>query len=431
MVVTATKDSERRDWNLRGTITCLHCWHRFPTHQITYVARHEELRGDPILGDDAYIRFLPTRFNTDGDAIDGRSLACQELACPKCHLIIPNIFLTYEPLFLSLIGVPFSGKSYFLTAMTWELAKVFPKRFKLIFEDVDVISNSMLKDCHETLFLPDDPNKPVGIIKTQLDSATHYDSTVLDGQRVLLPRPLMYNLAPCDNHPNIAHADEIRRVLCMYDNAGEHFLPGQDTTLAPGTQHMAHCRVLMFLFDPTQDPRIREKCRDFSSDPQLSDYSRTQLQATVLTEMASRVRRYGHLPANKKLSQPLMVLVSKSDIWGELIDEDIVTDPYLDSNPALGGSACDCVDIPRIWRVSNKIRDMLLDLTPEFVASAEGCSEEVIYIPISALGSSPQPQENGNMLVVKPSDIKPSWITVPMIYAFSVWATKLVGAKVS
>jgi hypothetical protein len=38
--------------------------------------------------------------------------------------------LEMEPLFLSILGAPASGKSYFLTAMTWQLRQALPLRIR-------------------------------------------------------------------------------------------------------------------------------------------------------------------------------------------------------------------------------------------------------------------------------------------------------------
>ena len=394
-----------------------------------------------MLGGDAFVRFLPTRFNTDGDALDSHSMPCQMLACPRCHLEIPRIFLTFVPLIFSMIGVPFSGKSYLLAAMTWELARTFPEHFRILFGDVDSGSNQTMLAFQRLLFLQGNSQELTVIEKTQTESDTHYASTNLDGQSVYLPKPFFYRITPLEGHPNEKAPDKVSKVLCIYDNAGEHFLPGMDTSLAPGTQHMAHSRVLMFVYDPAQDPRFREKCRDISSDPQLAKSDSGHLQASILTEAAKRIRQYSHMRADEKLKQPLMVLVSKSDIWGELIDEDITEEPIIPS--ASRKTPLAAVDVAKIERVSGKVRTLLSQIAPEFVATAEDCSSEVIYVPTSAVGCSPVPvpgssqgasdsDDDGDDKQVfgfRPADIKPRWVTVPITYAFSRWAAGLIPMR--
>ena len=67
-----------------------------------------------------------------------------------------------------------------------------------------------------------------------------------------------------------ADADALARVLCVYDNAGEHFSPGEESASSPVTQHLARSAAVVFLYDPTQDPRFRAACRGLSEDPQLA-----------------------------------------------------------------------------------------------------------------------------------------------------------------
>jgi len=64
-----------------------------------------------------------------------------------------------EPLFLSIIGGPKSGKSYLLAAMTWQLRKRLFKSFAIAFNDADTVTNQQLNDYEATLFLAEDTEK--------------------------------------------------------------------------------------------------------------------------------------------------------------------------------------------------------------------------------------------------------------------------------
>ena len=106
--------------------TCPHCWASFAPEEALWVSAHTDLLGDPRLGPDEPQRFLPTRFDVDGHALDARGLACHHLACPKCHLGMPRGLLEMEPAFVSILGTPACGKSFLLTALTWELRRLLP-----------------------------------------------------------------------------------------------------------------------------------------------------------------------------------------------------------------------------------------------------------------------------------------------------------------
>jgi len=404
-------------------VTCAHCWHRFRPAEILWIAQHEELVGDAVLPDE-HLRFLPTRFTLEGQAIDARGMVCHSMACPNCHMPVPRLMLENEVAFLSLVGSVGSGKSYLLAAMAWHLRQQLARRFSVLFTDADKEANWVLNRYEETLFLPADPDAPVFIEKTGTQGDL-YRPVRIAGQEMQLPKPFLFSLHPTGAHPRAGEAHQAGRVLCLYDNAGEHYGVGQDTAMTPVTRHLARARVLMFLFDPTQDTRFREKCKAFSRDPQVTEAIHTMRQETVLTEAVQRVRRHVGLSPYQKHSRPLLVLMGKSDIWHPLIDEDIADDPII-QDPT-GSFPLALVDMNRIERVSGKIRSLLLEMAPEIVTVAEDFSPEVVYMPVSALGHSPQRLAGTTGLCVRPRDIRPWWVTAPLLYALARWFPGLVG----
>lgn len=274
---------------MQTRITCPHCWHHFPPEEVRWVAQHPDLLGDERLGREAE-RFLPTRFTIEGNALDRKGFVCHSLACPNCHLTVPRVLLELPPLFASILGGPSSGKSYFLAAMTWQLRQSLSKYFALSFGDADPTSNRSLNEYEELLFLNPKQDEPVRIVKTELQGDL-YDSVMFDQQVVRFPRPFVFSMKPLPSHPGYRTIARLSRALCLYDNAGEHFLPGQDTADSPVTRHLARSRVLFFLFDPTQDPRFRRACAGKTNDPQMADGSRTARQETILLEAADYARR--------------------------------------------------------------------------------------------------------------------------------------------
>lgn len=413
----------RANHPLLAKVVCPHCWHRFNLESILWVSQHAELLGDPVLGPDAASRFLPSRFTVEGDAIDARGMRSQTLACPTCHLTIPRAWIETPPLFLSIVGVPASGKSYFLTALTWELRRLLPDRFALMFSDTDTATNRILNEYEELLFLQHDPESLIAIRKTEVQGIALYDQIRLGQQLVSLPRPFMFSFRPSANHPNSSSSDKVSRVLCLYDNAGESYDPGEDSSSSPVTQHLSKSRALLFLYDPTQDARLRVRCREVSADPQLEGRSRRQ--ETVLIETTSRIRRYLGLSSHAKHDLPVIVIVPKADVWGSLASLD------LDSEPVVAGGAAhgklSGVDIDRIERTSMQVRALLAQFAPEFVTAVEDFSKHVVYIPVSALGTSPQVREDRQGLFVRAGDIRPKWVTVPMLYVFAKWGAGLIA----
>lgn len=387
---------------------CPNCWHRFDPSDVLFVARHEELIGDPVLGRD-FLRFRPSRFTLEGAALDPRGLPCHQVACPRCHIEMARALLELRPVYISIVGAPASGKSYFLGAMTWELRRMLP-RFGVAFHDADPELNQMLHGYEEPLFLSNRPDELTRIEKTA-EVGRSYREVTFDGQAQRLPRPFQFTLT--------AESSRRGRILVLYDNAGEHFLPGQDITRTPVTHHLAKSAAILFVFDPTQDPRLR--ARFVSDDPQLQHGLRpgridgVTRQETVLTETASRVRRDLGLRQDSRHDRPLVIILTKADIWIEqLLGVSIDTEPLIEANGTT------TIDTDRIGRVSDQCRAMLKELCPEFVSAADAFCTQVTYIPATALGRSPdfvqrEPPEE-SYYGIRPRDITPKWVAAPLLH---------------
>src|SRR5690606_5447676 len=114
-------------------------------------------------------RFLPSRFDPVGRALDVRGEPCHALACPHCHLTYPRDLLELPTTFLSIVGAPGSGKSYFLTSSMWSLRRSLASQFLVSFEDADPDANLKLQDYEQRLFFNDNPRGLVALPKTELD----------------------------------------------------------------------------------------------------------------------------------------------------------------------------------------------------------------------------------------------------------------------
>lgn len=406
--------------NVRPRITCPHCWSNFAAEDILWVAEHEELRGDPLLGIDAHQRFLPSRFDISGNALDPHGMTCQALACPSCHLPIPRVLVDIAPLFVSILGIPSCGKSYFLASMTWRLRQALPKLFRVAFGDADPTSNIIINDYERQQFFNPDRNAAVKLAKTE-EQGYWYDTVNYGDQTVSYPRPFLFSMAPMQGHPRFQQSSEVARCLCMYDNAGESFQPGKDTTASPVTRHLVRSQALFFLFDPTQDPRFQTACKGKTEDPQMVGEHRVSgRQDIVLHEAANRVRKYSGLKHDERHNRPLIVVVTKYDAWSALLPEVRDLQPWRTT-----GEGMHALEWELIRSTSDRLRDLLWDLSPELVSSAEGFAQEVLYVPVSATGCSPVKDETGTY-GVRPGDIHPHWIEVPMLTVLAKWAKGLI-----
>ncbi len=397
---------------LRKGLTCPHCLESVQFADMLWVSQHEQLRGDPVLGADAYCRFLPSRFNAKGKAIDAFGFECDRMACPKCRLELDHALTRSKAAIFSIIGAPSSGKSYFLGAMTWQLRTLLPSQFKLTFSDIDPVSNRILNQYEEKLFLQEDEGQLVALPKTTT-TGDLYRTIQVGEQPITLPRPFLFSLR---SQPDSAGDVTINSIV-LYDNAGEHFYPGQESLMSRGTKHLGRSSVLFFLFDPLQDVRFRKGCRRMSEDPQLERPVVSEVrQETILLEAISRIRRQLGLGLEQRHRQPLIIVATKYDVWGGLLGCDL-ENPWT---PAENGQPAQ-IRRDEVEAVSDKLRSLFQETTPELVSAAESFSEQVRYIPISALGTSPvdDPQIG---LSVRAGSLDPVWVTVPLLYSLSKWS---------
>lgn len=410
--------------SLRKTVTCPHCWHQFAAEDTLWVAEHADLQHDPRL-DKEGLRFLPTRFDVEGNAIDPMGMSCQQLACPNCHLRVPRALFEIAPMFLSIAGTPSCGKTYFLASMTWKLRNTLPKFFAMAFTDADPVSNLQLNEYENEQFFNADPDAIVKLAKTQ-EHGELYNAVMYGEQLVEYPKPFLFSIRPRPAHPNSSQANRISRLLCLYDNAGESFEPGNDDASAPVTRHLAQAQVMLYCFDPTQDPRLRAKCTGNSQDPQIVLGLETRRQEAVFHEMVDRIRRLTGLHRNQKHPQPLIIVVTKFDVWSSLLGEERLEDPYLKASD----KELYALDMPRIEAVSDRVRDLLWEFTPELVSAAEEFTDHVMYIPVSATGCGPEyDSETKQVLGIRPKNINPMWAEVPLLTALSRWGGGMIPFK--
>jgi hypothetical protein len=400
--------------NLRSRILCPHCWDTFPPENVYWISQHASLRGDLFLGADAQQRFLPSRFNLQGNAIDSGGQICHDLACPACHLTIARAMLELPSLMFSIVGTPSCGKSYFLASMTWQLRRTLPERFAISFADADPDSNRILNYYEEQQFYNPNGTAVVKLAKTE-EFGDLYDTVLKGEQRINYPRPFMFTVRPLERHPRAAQAEQISQVICLYDNAGESFAPGRDTAENPVTRHLARADALFFIFDPTQDPRFRQACGNHTNDPQVRQALVTARQETTLHEMASRVRRYAGIAQQQRHREPLIVVVTKYDTWQGVAPELKLTPPYRFAD----NKGVFELDLPLIERTSKAVRQLLVKYTPELVSAAEGFAEQVLFIPVSSTGNSPVRDEQTGNWGMRPKDIHPQWVEVPMLWAMT------------
>ncbi len=376
------KNPNRQKLPLKARVTCPHCWNLFAPGDIMWVSAHPDLQGDEKLGQEAQARFLPSRFSVRGEAIDIKGEVCNQLACPNCHLVVSRVLVEMSPLFISILGAPASGKSNFLAAMTWKMRTTLQREFGITFVDSDPGENKVLNLYEEILFKNRKPDSLVELWKTEVKEGRLSNSVFEKGRPVYYPKPFVFSLLP--EEARFSDRDQfgrLTRALCLYDNAGEHFMPGGDATGRFMTKHLGLSSALIYLFDPTQHYKFRQACEGKSNDPQLSEYGVMNPQEGVIAEAASRIKTQKGISQQAKCPQPLIVVVTKYDAWSALTNH-ATLDPSWLIKPRTDGRSG--LDLEKLHSLSGQVENVLNKYSPELVAAAKGNFQEVTYIPISA-----------------------------------------------
>jgi len=401
-------------------VTCPTCWHEFPPEEMHWIAVHDELVDERFNGN-RQLRFLPSRFTIGGMAYDEKGRECTEMACPRCgNVIIPHL-LQMRPLFLSILGAPGSGKSFYLAAAVRELQRTLGARLNIRFQNSNPLGNHLITGYVKELFdHADDPDTTVKLKKTELDGDDWYYRTIINGQDMLLPKPYQYAVQPSRNHVMFRDQGGISRVLSLYDNAGEHFLPGSITGTAPVIDHLARSEALLFVYDPLQESSFRERCKQHSGalDPQVEYAPFKYPQADVLAEAAAHVKRLKKIPATELYEKPLVVIVQKFDAWQPLVGNAL---DKLDKVWGVDAEGQALLDSDMIRTISRIVEDLLLDVAPAIVNEAQSFCEEVVFIPVTATGRSPLVKgmdDSGRPdLLFQPGTLTPRWCELPVLYA--------------
>ncbi len=379
---------------------CPHCWSPYYDGELLTIATHESLRGDPLLGDDDMLRFEADSFNENGVPLDATGTPCLERACPQCRLKIPHGLSDIPQAFISVLGSPGAGKSYFLAVLTDELQKKSFEKWNFHWKDADPTANAPLNSMRHRLFSARNAAEAY-LAKTSLDGHL-YSKVKLNGRPTLLPKPFTYILE-----------GETRKSqsLTFYDNAGEHFQPGSDGTANPVTHHIAHAHLWCFLFDPAKDVNFRKHLKA-SKDPQLSRRYPTESQELLLSELENRIRVLHQLSPLGKLNTPLAFIVNKSDMIDDWEPIQRLQDPW-------NGRHFSSLVVEENSRI---LREALNTRVPAMVARAEALSEKVVYFASSSLGHAPRRIKTGELSPV-PKNIKPSGVEIPIFWWLNSWST--------
>ena len=384
-----------------GEFTCPICWLKFDRGDVMHVAVHDSLFGDPLLGEEQMKRFHATRFNDRGQALDECGIPCTEMACPHCRRTLAPGFFDEPHKIFSIVGAPQSGKSYYLTVLIKLLQTTLFRDFGVVFRDSDPTGNAPINEMKAHLFSAQNPAQAF-LTKTQLEGAM-YERLPRYDRMVTLPKPFIYSLSG-------AESDDENCSIVFYDNAGEHFQPGQDSSNSPGAQHIASSDAIFFLFDPTINPDFRRSISG-SEDPQFKSQVSDQ-QDIILAETEVRIKKLLGLGRREKVQTPLAIIIGKCDSWIDKIGSENLKNPIVDGT----------LDVGAVEANSQLVRNLMEEHCPYVIANAERISSDVCYFAASAFGHTPVTFEDDkgvSRIGPDPQKINPMYVEIPTLWALS------------
>jgi hypothetical protein len=312
---------------------------------------------------------------------------------------------------LSIVGAPSAGKSYYLAVLTRILQEKLPTDFGLAFKDADPTGNLLLNQMRNSLFSATTPAEAL-LGKTALEGAT-YEKLPRLGRIVSLPRPFIYTLS-------VPSQKQKETSIIFYDNAGEHFEPGIDIHDSPGAMHVATSAGLIFLFDPTANARFKAKLVGVD-DPQLSIKGRIDQQDTILAEMETRIKRVMGISQKERIATPLAFVVGKCDTWQFMLKSPL--EPILQNGR---------IDLEAIHRNSDRVREVLVQLCPGLVATAESLTKEIRYFAATSFGHQPvviSEGPNKGRIAPDPQKLAPAFVEAPVYWLMHLASPELIPGK--
>ena len=374
---------------------CPYCRTVADLGDVLSVSVSPSLMGDAVLGEGEQSRFAPTNFTDNGLAIDAEGGVCTEIACPCCHMSIPPDLLKMDQIVMSVVGTSGAGKSVYLASSIWQCRQLLRMKFGVGFRDLAPTWNTWIRAYEEKLFFQQDDTMLQQIEKTDLQASNISRSVSLRGDAVLLPTPSYFRI-------DGGKKDDVERCVVVYDCAGEHFLPGADVHSSLVTLHTLSADTILFLFDPSADPRLRPLLNRGSGT--ASNYA--QMQDVLLAELVAKSKKYMGNRSGRKLTQPLLFAVSKAD----MLQRELPMSAEVYKMNDAGQLA---LDVAALRAVSDATEAFLNRTVPEVAATAQDISNDIWYLPISALGHNPLNEG------VRPCDIKPIWAELPFVFTLA------------
>ncbi|MEU9987304.1 hypothetical protein ACFZCP_10215 [Streptomyces sp. NPDC007971] len=305
------------------TVICPYCFDRAPAAKLPYRCQMTPsgVRGSAPCGperDDAWAGFMgpsvppaarmrgplfaPAR-KVAGFGGGGSSVPCPKCgvptpvrACRSCHSDLPSDYCDQDSRIIALVGAKASGKSTYVSVLVNELnhrvGQAYHASLAAMGQSTQQRDREMAEDLYERLRLPD-ATRP---------AALGFNDPLL--YRLSLPRKGL-----------LGGSGTRHTTLVFFDAAGED-LAGAEA-MNRYTRYLGAADGIILLVDPLQLGSVRDRL-PVHEGPPLPVVETAPQQ--IAADLAAQLRAHGRGKARGRVSTPIAVAVTKTDMLGPLLD---------------------------------------------------------------------------------------------------------------
>ncbi|MHB9858221.1 TRAFAC clade GTPase domain-containing protein [Streptomyces sp. YIM S03343] len=279
--------------------------------------------------------------------------------CRSCHSDLPSDYCDQDSRIIALVGAKASGKSTYVSVLVNELnqrvGQAFHASLAAMGQSTQQRDREMAEDLYERLRLPE-ATRP---------AALGFND------------PLLYRLSVPRRGP-LGSGGTRHTTLVFFDAAGED-LAGSEA-MDRYTRYLSAADGIVLLVDPLQLGSVRDRLAGHDGPPLPVVETPPQ---QIAADLAAQLRAHGKGGSRGRVSTPIAVAVTKTDMLRPLLDPH---SPVLRNAPHTDGA----FDADERLGVHEEIRSLMADWdSGALVRQLELDFTELSLFGISALGAPP------------------------------------------
>ncbi|MFC4036763.1 hypothetical protein ACFO3J_35790 [Streptomyces polygonati] len=231
--------------------------------------------------------------------------------CPDCHTDLPTDYCDQDSRIIALIGPKAAGKSTYVTVLAHELRHRVGQAIDASLSAMGTTTQNRYRQLEDSLYdrlLLPGPTQP---------AAMRFNDPLLF--RLSLPRRGLAGMRGGSRHT----------ALVFFDAAGEDLASAE--AMDRFTAYLAAADGVIVLVDPLQLRPVRDRLTGSSASLPSIETAPEQ----IVADLAAQLRRHGRGQEKGKVTTPVAVALTKSDVLESMLDP---SSPLLRSAPYPDGA---------------------------------------------------------------------------------------------